>query len=313
MPLKPTKHIWFNNELVPWEEAKIHVLSYGLHYGAAVFEGIRAYSTKNGTKIFRLEDHIKRLFNSAKIYRMNMPYDIEAIMQASRTTITSNNLNDGAYIRPIAFRGYNDLGLHASLDDGIDVAIAAWEWGAYLGTDGQEKGVDVCVSSWNKIAPNTIPVMAKASGNYLSGTLVAIEAKENGYDEGICLDSKGMVSEGAGENIFMVKNNEIFTPPLSSSILDGITRDSVIKIAQSQGYEVTEREIAREELYLADELFFSGTAVEITPIRSVDRINIGNGSRGLITQEIQKVFFGLFDGSTPDLSLIHISEPTRPY
>ena len=300
MPLKPTKHIWFNNELVPWEEAKIHVLSYGLHYGAAVFEGIRAYSTKNGTKIFRLEDHIKRLFNSAKIYRMNMPYDIEAIMQASRTTITSNNLNDGAYIRPIAFRGYNDLGLHASLDDGIDVAIAAWEWGAYLGTDGQEKGVDVCVSSWNKIAPNTIPVMAKASGNYLSGTLVAIEAKENGYDEGICLDSKGMVSEGAGENIFMVKNNEIFTPPLSSSILDGITRDSVIKIAQSQGYEVTEREIAREELYLADELFFSGTAVEITPIRSVDRIYIGNGSRGLITQEIQKVFFGLFDGSTPD-------------
>ena len=300
MPLKPTNHIWFNNELVPWEEAKIHVLSYGLHYGAAVFEGIRAYSTKNGTKIFRLEDHIKRLFNSAKIYRMNMPYDIEAIMQASRTTITSNNLNDGAYIRPIAFRGYNDLGLHASLDDGIDVAIAAWEWGAYLGTDGQEKGVDVCVSSWNKIAPNTIPVMAKASGNYLSGTLVAIEAKENGYDEGICLDSKGMVSEGAGENIFMVKNNEIFTPPLSSSILDGITRDSVIKIAQSQGYEVTEREIAREELYLADELFFSGTAVEITPIRSVDRINIGNGSRGLITQEIQKVFFGLFDGSTPD-------------
>ena len=300
MSLKPTKHIWFNNELVPWEEAKIHVLSYGLHYGAAVFEGIRAYSTKNGTKIFRLEDHIKRLFNSAKIYRMNMPYDIEAIMQASRTTITSNNLNDGAYIRPIVFRGYNDLGLHASLDDGIDVAIAAWEWGAYLGTDGQEKGVDVCVSSWNKIAPNTIPVMAKASGNYLSGTLVAIEAKENGYDEGICLDSKGMVSEGAGENIFMVKNNEIFTPPLSSSILDGITRDSVIKIAQSQGYEVTEREIAREELYLADELFFSGTAVEITPIRSVDRINIGNGSRGLITQEIQKVFFGLFDGSTPD-------------
>jgi len=300
MPLKPTKHIWFNNELLPWEEAKIHVLSYGLHYGAAVFEGIRAYSTKNGTKIFRLEDHIKRLFNSAKIYRMKMPYDIEAIMQASRATIISNNLNDGAYIRPIAFRGYNDLGLHASIDDGIDVAIGAWEWGAYLGTDGQEKGVDVCVSSWNKIAPNTIPVMAKASGNYLSGALVAIEAKENGYDEGICLDSKGMVSEGAGENIFMVKDNEIFTPPLSSSILDGITRDSVIKIAQSQGYEVTEREIAREELYLADELFFSGTAVEITPIRSVDRINIGNGSRGLITQEIQKVFFGLFDGSTPD-------------
>jgi branched-chain amino acid aminotransferase len=300
MPLKPTQYIWFNNQLIPWEDAKIHVLSYALHYGSAVFEGIRAYSTNDGTKIFRLKDHIKRLFNSAKIYRMKIPYDVEEILQASRTIISSNNLNDGAYIRPIAFRGYNDLGLHASLDDDIEVAIAAWEWGAYLGSEGQEKGVDVCVSSWNKIAPNTIPLMAKASGNYLSGTLVAIEAKENGYDEGICLDSNGMVSEGAGENLFMIRNNQIITPPISSSILDGITRDTVIKIAESQGYRVIERSIAREELYLADELFFSGTAVEITPIRSVDRINIGKGSRGKITQQIQKIFFGLFDGSTPD-------------
>ncbi|MDG2296876.1 MAG: aminotransferase class IV, partial [Gammaproteobacteria bacterium] len=178
MPLKPTKHIWFNNKLVPWEEAQIHVLSYALHYGAAVFEGIRAYSTNDGTRIFRLEDHIKRLFNSAKIYRMNMAFDSNQIMDACRTVVVSNELNNGAYIRPIAFRGYNDLGLHASLDDDIEVVVAAWKWGPYLGKESAKSGVDVCVSSWNKIAPNTIPVMAKASGNYLSGTLVAIEAKE---------------------------------------------------------------------------------------------------------------------------------------
>ena len=300
MPLKPTKHIWFNNKLVPWEEAQIHVLSYALHYGAAVFEGIRAYSTNDGTRIFRLEDHIKRLFNSAKIYRMNMAFDSNQIMDACRTVVVSNELNNGAYIRPIAFRGYNDLGLHASLDDDIEVVVAAWEWGPYLGKESAKSGVDVCVSSWNKIAPNTIPVMAKASGNYLSGTLVAIEAKENGYDEGICLDSKGMVSEGAGENVFLVKDNIISTPSLSSSILGGITRDSVMKIAETLGHSVMEREITREELYLADELFFTGTAVEITPIKTVDRIQVGNGARGPITEEIQRAFFGLFDGSTVD-------------
>lgn len=300
MPLKPTKHIWFNNKLVPWEEAQIHVLSYALHYGAAVFEGIRAYSTNNGTRIFRLEDHIKRLFNSAKIYRMNMAFDLNQIMDACRTVVVSNELNNGAYIRPIAFRGYHDLGLHASLDDDIEVVVAAWEWGAYLGKEGLESGVDVCVSSWNKIAPNTIPVMAKASGNYLSATLVAIEAKQNGFDEGICLDSNGMVSEGAGENIFIVKDNAIFTPPLSSSILDGITRDAVIKIAETLGHAVIEREITREELYVADELFFTGTAVEITPIKTVDRIQISTETRGPITEKIQKTFFGLFDGSTVD-------------
>ena len=300
MPLKPTKNIWFNNELVPWESAQVHVLSYALHYGSAVFEGIRAYSTNDGSKIFRLNEHIKRLFNSAKIYRMNIAYTPQELSQACKDIIVTNELNSGAYIRPLAFRGYNDLGLHASKDDDVEVVVAAWEWGTLLGADALEKGVDVGVSSWNKIAPNTIPVMAKASGNYLSGTLVAIEAKENGYDEGICLDTDGFVSEGSGENIFMIKNGKLVTPPLSSSILDGITRDSVMKIAEDLNIDCIERRITREELYLADELFFTGTAAEITPIRSVDRIQISEGKRGPVTQSIQEVFFGLFNGKSDD-------------
>ena len=300
MPLKPTKNIWFNNEMVPWESAQIHVLSYALHYGSAVFEGIRAYSTNDGTKIFRLDEHIKRLFNSAKIYRMNIAFTPQQLSQACKDIVVTNELNSGAYIRPIAFRGYNDLGLHASKDDDVEVVVAAWEWGTLLGADALEKGVDVGVSSWNRNAPNTIPVIAKASGNYLSGTLVAIEAKENGYDEGICLDSDGFVSEGSGENIFMIKNGSLMTPPLSSSILDGITRDSVMKIAEDLNIDCIERRITREELYLADELFFTGTAAEITPIRSVDRIEIGEGRRGPITESIQEVFFGLFNGKFDD-------------
>ncbi len=300
MALKQTKNIWFNDKLVPWEEATIHVLTYALHYGAAVFEGIRAYKTDDGCKIFRLDEHIKRLINSAKIYRMNIPYSHDQLKNACRTIVSSNGLRDGAYIRPIAFRGYDDLGLHAHSDDDIEVAVAAWEWGTYLGNDALKNGVDVCVSSWNKIAPNTIPVLAKASGNYLSGTLVTMEARQNGYDEGILLDSKGMVSEGAGENIFMVKDGKLYTPPLSSSVLDGITRDAVIKIAGSLKLGVIETEIPREQLYIADELFFTGTAVEITPIKSVDKITIGTGTKGPVTAQIQKVFFGLFDGSTED-------------
>ena len=300
MPLKQTKYIWFNDKLVPWEDATIHVLTYALHYGSAVFEGIRAYKTDDGCKIFRLDEHIKRLINSAKIYRMNIPYSHDQLKNACRTIVSSNGLRDGAYIRPIAFRGYDDLGLHAHSDDDIEVAVAAWEWGTYLGNDALKNGVDVCVSSWNKIAPNTIPVLAKASGNYLSGTLVTMEARQNGYDEGILLDSKGMVSEGAGENIFMVKDGKLYTPPLSSSVLDGITRDAVIKIAGSLKLGVIETEIPREQLYIADELFFTGTAVEITPIKSVDKITIGTGTKGPVTTQIQKVFFGLFDGSTED-------------
>ena len=300
MALKQTKNIWFNDKLVPWEEATIHVLTYALHYGAAVFEGIRAYKTDDGCKIFRLDEHIKRLLNSAKIYRMNVPYSHQELKNACQIIVSSNDLNEGAYIRPIAFRGYDDLGLHAHNNDAIDVVVAAWEWGPYLGNASLNDGVDACVSSWNKINPNTVPFMAKASGNYLSGTLVAMEARQNGYDEGILLDSKGMVSEGAGENIFMVKDGKLYTPPLSSSVLDGITRDAVIKIAGSLKLGVIETEIPREQLYIADELFFTGTAVEITPIKSVDKITIGIGTKGPVTAQIQKVFFGLFDGSTED-------------
>tara|TARA_B100000809_G_scaffold39232_1_gene34336 strand:- start:80 stop:1009 length:930 start_codon:yes stop_codon:yes gene_type:complete len=300
MALKQTKNIWFNDKLVPWEEATIHVLTYALHYGAAVFEGIRAYKTDDGCKIFRLDEHIKRLLNSAKIYRMNVPYSHQELKNACQIIVSSNDLNEGAYIRPIAFRGYDDLGLHAHDNDAIDVVVAAWEWGPYLGNASLNDGVDACVSSWNKINPNTVPFMAKASGNYLSGTLVAMEARQNGYDEGILLDSKGMVSEGAGENIFMVKDGKLYTPPLSSSVLDGITRDAVIKIAGSLKLGVIETEIPREQLYIADELFFTGTAVEITPIKSVDKITIGTGTKGPVTAQIQKVFFGLFDGSTED-------------
>ena len=300
MPLKQTKYIWFNDKLVPWEDATIHVLTYALHYGSAVFEGIRAYKTDDGCKIFRLDEHIKRLLNSAKIYRMNVPYSHQELKNACQIIVSSNDLNEGAYIRPIAFRGYDDLGLHAHDNDAIDVVVAAWEWGPYLGNASLNDGVDACVSSWNKINPNTVPFMAKASGNYLSGTLVAMEARQNGYDEGILLDSKGMVSEGAGENIFMVKDGKLYTPPLSSSVLDGITRDAVIKIAGSLKLGVIETEIPREQLYIADELFFTGTAVEITPIKSVDKITIGTGTKGPVTAQIQKVFFGLFDGSTED-------------
>ena len=300
MALKQTKNIWFNDKLVPWEDATIHVLTYALHYGSAVFEGIRAYKTDDGCKIFRLDEHIKRLLNSAKIYRMNVPYSHQELKNACQIIVSSNDLNEGAYIRPIAFRGYDDLGLHAHDNDAIDVVVAAWEWGPYLGNASLNDGVDACVSSWNKINPNTVPFMAKASGNYLSGTLVAMEARQNGYDEGILLDSKGMVSEGAGENIFMVKDGNLYTPPLSSSVLDGITRDAVIKIAGSLKLGVIETEIPREQLYIADELFFTGTAVEITPIKSVDKITIGTGTKGPVTAQIQKVFFGLFDGSTED-------------
>ena len=300
MALKQTKNIWFNDKLVPWEDATIHVLTYALHYGAAVFEGIRAYKTDDGCKIFRLDEHIKRLLNSAKIYRMNVPYSHQELKNACQIIVSSNDLNEGAYIRPIAFRGYDDLGLHAHNNDAIDVVVAAWEWGPYLGNASLNDGVDACVSSWNKINPNTVPFMAKASGNYLSATLVSIEARQNGYDEGILLDSKGMVSEGAGENIFMVKDGNLYTPPLSSSVLDGITRDAVIKIAGSLKLGVIETEIPREQLYIADELFFTGTAVEITPIKSVDKITIGTGTKGPVTAQIQKVFFGLFDGSTED-------------
>ena len=298
MSYKGGKYIWHNNQMIDWNEAKVHVLSHALHYGSSVFEGIRVYKTPNGLKIFRLDDHIQRLYNSAKIYRMPIPFTKNEINDACKELIRKNELNNGAYIRPIAFRGYGEIGLAPKDDHPVDVSIAAWEWGTYLGAEALENGVDVCVSSWQRVAPNTIPTQAKAGGNYLSSTLISTEAKRLGFDEGIALSTDGMVSEGAGENLFLIKAGNIYTPPASSGILTGITRDTVIRLCETAGINVKEQSITRESLYLADEIFFTGTAAEITPIRSVDRIVIGNGKRGAMTSELQNKFFGLFSGDT---------------
>jgi branched-chain amino acid aminotransferase len=300
MSYKGGKFIWHNGQIVNWDEAKVHVLTHALHYGSSVFEGIRVYKTPDGLKVFRLSDHIKRLYNSAKIYRMPIPFNEHEIIDACKKLITDNDLNNGAYIRPIAFRGYGEIGLAPKNDHPVDVSIAAWEWGTYLGAEALENGVDVCVSSWQRVAPNTIPTQAKAGGNYLSSTLISTEAKRLGFDEGIALSTDGMVSEGAGENLFVVKDGKLYTPPASSGILTGITRDTVIKICLRLGLSVNEQSINRESLYLADEMFFTGTAAEITPISTVDRIAIGSGKRGLITEQLQNEFFGLFSNKTDD-------------
>ena len=300
MSYKGGKFIWYNGQIVNWDEAKVHVLTHALHYGSSVFEGIRVYKTPDGLKVFRLSDHIKRLYNSAKIYRMPIPFNEHEIIDACKKLITDNNLNNGAYIRPIAFRGYGEIGLAPKNDHPVDVSIAAWEWGTYLGAEALENGVDVCVSSWQRVAPNTIPTQAKAGGNYLSSTLISTEAKRLGFDEGIALSTDGMVSEGAGENLFLVKNGKLYTPPASSGILTGITRDTVMKICLRLGFSVNEESINRESLYLADEMFFTGTAAEITPISTVDRIAIGSGKRGSITEQLQNEFFGLFSNKTDD-------------
>jgi len=294
------KFIWLNGQMVPWENATIHVMAHALHYGSSVFEGIRLYKTPNGPRIFRLTDHIKRLYDSAKIYRMPIPYGVEELIAVCKEVIVANNLMDGAYIRPIALRGYGEIGLAPKRDHPVDVAIAAWKWGAYLGAEALEDGVDVCISSWQRVAPNTLPSLAKAGGNYLSSQLISTEAKRLGFAEGIALSTDGTVSEGAGENLFIIRDGEIITPPATSSILTGLTRDAVTRLAARIGYTVREQSIPREALYLADELFFTGTAAEITPIRSVDRIEIGSGKRGPITEQLQSAFFGLFDGSTED-------------
>ncbi len=300
MPIPATPYIWFNGKLVPWEKATVHVLTHALHYGSSVFEGVRAYETPRGAAIFRLKEHTRRLFDSAKIYRMTIPFSPDQINDACRQVISSNQLTRGAYLRPVAFRGYGEIGVAPKIEPPIDVAIAAWEWGKYLGHESEAEGVDVCVSSWQRVAPNTLPAMAKAGGNYLSSQLISLEAKRLGFAEGIGLAPDGTVSEGAGENLFAIKDGVLLTPDLRHAGLGGITRDTVMRLARLQGLEVRETVLPREMLYLADELFFTGTAVEITPIRSVDRISVGNGKRGPITERLQKAFFGLFDGSTAD-------------
>jgi branched-chain amino acid aminotransferase len=299
MPLKTTKFIWHEGRLVPWEQATVHVLSHALHYGSSVFEGIRVYQTPIGAVGFRLTDHVRRLFQSAKIYRMKIPYSREAITAACREVVRENGLK-GAYIRPIAFRGYGELGVAGNIEQPASVSIAAWEWGSYLGDGALEQGVDVCVSSWQRVAPNTVPALAKAGGNYLSSALVTLEARRLGFAEGLALSVDGYVSEGAGENLFLVQNGKLYTPPVAASILSGITRDTVARLAESLGLQVLEQNIPRELLYIADEVFLTGTAAEITPVRSVDKITVGEGKRGPITERLQKLFFGLFDGSTVD-------------
>jgi branched-chain amino acid aminotransferase len=294
------KLIWMNGKMLPWEQASVHIMAHALHYGSSVFEGIRVYKTPDGPKIFRLTDHMQRLYDSAKIYRMPIPYELAELIRVCKQLIAVNELDNGAYIRPIALRGYGDVGLAPKPDHPVDVAIAAWEWGAYLGAEGMEKGVDVCISSWQRVAPNTIPALSKAGGNYLSSQLISTEAKRLGFAEGIALSTDGTVSEGAGENLFLVKDGELLTPPATSSILTGITRNTVMQLAGRMGIGVREQSIPREMLYLVDEMFFSGTAAEITPIRSVDRIVVGSGNRGPVTKRLQDAFFGLFSGETED-------------
>ena len=290
--------IWFNGKLVPHEDATIHVLSHVVHYGSSIFEGIRCYETKQGSGIFRLSEHMRRLYDSAKIYRMEIPFTQQELEDATLETISKSGLKS-CYIRPVVFRGMGGLGVNPLKND-VDTVIAVWNWGAYLGEEALEKGVDVEVASWSRMAPNTHPSLAKAGGNYLNASLVKMDAVLNGFNEGIMLNTQGYIAEGSGENLFLIRDGVIYTAPTSLSILPGITRDSIITLARERGYTVEERIIQREALYLADELFFTGTAAEVTPIRAVDHHVIGEGKRGPITTEIQSAFFDIVEnGNDP--------------
>ncbi|MBF8295853.1 MAG: branched-chain amino acid aminotransferase [Bacteroidetes bacterium] len=289
MPINKVEKIWMNGKLVNWDDAKVHVLTHAMHYGSSWFEGIRCYDTKRGPAIFRLNAHLHRLYDSSKMYRAEIPYTLRQLEDAVKETIRANKMK-ACYIRPLAYRGYGEMGV-LPLGCPVDVMIAVWDWGAYLGTDALEHGIDVCVSSWNRPAPNTVPTMSKAGGNYLNSQLIKMEAILDGYSEGIALDTAGYISEGSGENIFLVRDNVIYTPPLISAILPGITRLSVLKLAEDAGLRVVEGLIPREMLSVADEIFFTGTAAEITPIRSVDKMKVGEGNPGPVTKRLQKAFF----------------------
>ncbi|MBI1394235.1 MAG: branched-chain amino acid transaminase [Alphaproteobacteria bacterium] len=299
MPIQEAKVIWRNGELVPWAEATTHVMTHGLHYGTGVFEGMRAYDTSHaGSIVFRNREHFERLRFSARVYGINLAYEVDDLMAATKETLRANGLKS-AYIRPLAFLGYGEMG-PSSTNCETDVIIAAFPWGAYLGEDGLKNGIDVCVSSWRRSAPGTIPAGVKAAGNYLSSRLISVEAKSRGFAEGIGLSHDGYVSEGAGENLFLIRNGRIYTPPGAASILMGITRDTAMTLARKLGYEVIEQPIAREMLYGADEIFLTGTAAEVTPVRSVDRLNVGRPGDNPVTRAIQDAFFGLFTGETED-------------
>jgi branched-chain amino acid aminotransferase len=298
MAIKAAEVIWFNGRFVPWDEATIHVLSHVVSYGSSIFEGIRAYATPTGPAVFRLEAHVRRLFDSARVYRMEIPHTPAEVSQAICETVRVNEL-PSAYIRPLVFRGYAELGVNPA-NCPIEVVIAAFEWGRYLGAEALEEGVDVCISSWSRMAPNTLPAMAKAGANYMNAQLIKMEALHDGYVEGIALDPGGYVSEGSGENLFAVRDGVLHTPTLAASILPGITRDTVITLAGEMGLPVSEGAIPREFLYIADEVFFTGTAAEITPIRSIDGIPIGTGRRGPVTRRLQEAFFAIVEGQVED-------------
>ena len=298
MSYEDVKKVWMSGRLVDFADAKIHAFSHVMHYGSAMFEGARVYKTKHGSAAFRLDEHIKRIYDSSKVYRMEIPYTRAQFQEAIFDTVRANGF-DECYIRPVVYRGLGALGVNPFRSP-VEVMIAVWKWGQYLGEEAVERGVDVCVSSWNRMAPNTFPAMAKATGNYLNSALIKMEAIVNGYTEGIALDNAGRVSEGSGENIFIVYGGRILTPPLDGTILPGITRDSIVTLARDAGYTVVEQQIAREMLYIADEVFFTGTAAEITPIRSIDKIPVGTGTRGPITARLQKEFFSLLRGESED-------------
>jgi branched-chain amino acid aminotransferase len=301
--MQETEKIWMNGELVPWGDAKVHVLSHAMHYGSGVFEGIRAYATERGPAVFRLVDHLRRLERSSEVYFMQLPYSLEELRQATHDVIAANGV-ETCYVRPLAFRGYGELGVNP-LNCPVDVIIAVWPWGAYLGEEALEHGVRVMTSSWRRIGPNTLPATAKASGQYLNSQLAKMEAMHSGYDEAILLNEQGFLADGSGENVFMVQDGVLSTPPTTASCLPGITRDTVLRIARGMGYEVREVDIVRSDLYHADEVFFTGTAAEITPIRSIDDHEIGAGP---ITKRIQTEFFAITSGRS-ELSPEYLDYP----
>jgi branched-chain amino acid aminotransferase len=297
-PFSDTSLVWKNGQLIPWKDATIHLASHVVHYGSCLFEGLRAYETPKGTAIFRLEEHTRRLYNSCKIYRMEVPYTQAEFNKAVVECVRANALK-ACYIRPIIYRGYSMLGVNP-FPNPVDCAVMVWEWGKYLGPEALENGIDVCVSSWARMAPNSFPALAKAGANYMNSQLIKMEALLDGYEEGIALNIRGHVSEGSGENLFLVIDGSVLTPPLSSSVLPGITRDSVMTLFRDMGVRVAEETIPREMLYVADEVFFTGSAAEITPIRSIDKITIGSGRRGPLTEKVQKAFFEVIDGKRAD-------------
>ncbi len=306
--MTPVEYIWMNGKLVKWDDARIHVLSHVVHYGSSVFEGMRCYKTPKGPACFRINDHTQRLRDSAKIYRMQIPYTDEEINKSILDLIGVNKL-EACYVRPVVYRGYKALGVDPTPCP-VEMSIGTWAWGKYLGEEAMENGVSVCFSSWNRIAPNTMPAMAKAGGNYLNSALVKMEAASHGYVEGIALDVNGNVSEGSAENIFLVRKGALITPTFAASILPGITRSSVIRLAEEMGIKVIEQNVPREAVYLSDEVFFTGSAAEITPISKVDSIEIGNGKRGPITEMLQKAFFDIIEGRVDDRFgwLTHVPE-----